>query len=417
MATTLDEYATQLKCERCKYSPAQFSCQQCLPMNTFCSKCDSSVHSLSSKKIHKRSPLEPLNSSQYLKSIKPSNTMNIIDNNNNYSSQGFSYDNRKTNYETISPNRGEENSKLLSQSQSADIQGKIYFTNLNPNKNNVIQSMSPENFSPNNLNNFSSASYLNSNNMNLVDSSFNKKPFLSSYTTKAFSREYVNELKSIHEKEKQELLFKNNSLQQNLDRLKLSFTDQIQHLQRQVEDNNNKNNSTIRLIDEENNLKLRTIINEKDVLLQDLRKQLEEYRNCNEDLMGRLEERIKNNKINKSKTKEQVVKLETIINSKDNEIERLKSNYKGKLEDLTKKNDDQLDDYNNKFELSMNRMSLDHAKEKNKLEQLIENREKELTEVIEKKREDEKYFNQTINEIKGENEMLRKNLMKGMIRI
>lgn len=51
-------------------------------------------------------------------------------------------------------------------------------------------------------------------------------------STTHFSKQYVNELKSMHDKEKEELMHKNQALSNNLERLKSSFNDQIYLLQK-----------------------------------------------------------------------------------------------------------------------------------------------------------------------------------------
>jgi len=42
-----------------------------------------------------------------------------------------------------------------------------------------------------------------------------------------YSKEYLNELKNIYEKEKSELHYKNSTLQNNINRLKSSFAEQV----------------------------------------------------------------------------------------------------------------------------------------------------------------------------------------------
>ena len=61
---------------------------------------------------------------------------------------------------------------------------------------------------------------------NYDDYNFEEKRNYTS-NNRTFSREYVNELKGIYEKEKEEMQYKNHALQTNLDRLKSTLTDQV----------------------------------------------------------------------------------------------------------------------------------------------------------------------------------------------
>ena len=42
------------KCERCLINQSNFVCEQCEPLKAFCKKCDSLIHTLSTKRNHIR---------------------------------------------------------------------------------------------------------------------------------------------------------------------------------------------------------------------------------------------------------------------------------------------------------------------------------------------------------------------------
>ena len=54
--------------------------------------------------------------------------------------------------------------------------------------------------------------------------------------------------------------------------LKVSFSDQIRNLTKDIEENNHKSNNTMRLIHDKHNLKLRSHLGEKDSLIKDLQR-------------------------------------------------------------------------------------------------------------------------------------------------
>lgn len=71
-----------------------------------------------------------------------------------------------------------------------------------------------------------------------------------------FSKDYVNELKQMYEKEKEELVKKNLAVSTNLERLKSSFNDQLYLLQKQLADLKCKSNNELVKLSEEKDMEL-----------------------------------------------------------------------------------------------------------------------------------------------------------------
>jgi 16S rRNA G1207 methylase RsmC len=151
-----------------------------------------------------------------------------------------------------------------------------------------------------------------------------------------YTREYVNELKSIHEKEKDELLYKYNSLMNNLNRLKTSFSDQILQLQKQIDENNQKNSHVIKITEEECNTKLRGVVGDKDSQIKNLKKQIEEYKECNEELLSKMNWNIKSTREEKNDSLNKLCEMEQMVDDKEAEINNLKNHYENKLLDKQK---------------------------------------------------------------------------------
>jgi hypothetical protein len=82
---------------------------------------------------------------------------------------------------------------------------------------------------------------------------------------KTYSKEYILELQNIHQKEKNELLFKISSLENTLERIKISFNAQIKKMLMNQNSNEKDFANKIENIKENYNLKLKTIENEKDL--------------------------------------------------------------------------------------------------------------------------------------------------------
>jgi hypothetical protein len=146
-----------ITCERCKHEKADYECKFCRPINTFCNKCDLFIHSLPSKKNHKRDLIINLNK------------------------QGDPYNySHKYNSEKIE----------MLEDQIANLVRR----------------------------NFSCVHCTQCHNCN---------------RSNLFTKEYIDELKNIFLKEKEQILFQNNSLQNNLDRIKTSFNDEFKILNKE----------------------------------------------------------------------------------------------------------------------------------------------------------------------------------------
>ena len=72
-------------CVRCKTRPVLFICSNCADLNNFCEQCDYYVHSINSKKSHRRSHISNISNEQLL-------------NENSYSGQNFYANNRNNSY-------------------------------------------------------------------------------------------------------------------------------------------------------------------------------------------------------------------------------------------------------------------------------------------------------------------------------
>ena len=77
----MDTITIKERCMRCRSMDIEYICQVCQPINSFCSKCDSFVHTLPSKKSHKREILN-LNTIGTKQSFHKNDNMTIQDNNN-----------------------------------------------------------------------------------------------------------------------------------------------------------------------------------------------------------------------------------------------------------------------------------------------------------------------------------------------
>ena len=165
-----------ISCERCKSSLATIFCEECKPFQYFCDQCDTAVHNIISRKNHNR---ENLSLIDYY-SNQNTNNKNINKNN-------------KYNYNIYN----EENKEMINNNENID------------NVNIINSYKTPQNFSFRNI---------NDNYIKIQNDEFIKK---------IYSKEYINELNNLHEKEKDELLNKISTLQNTINRIKSSLNDEI----------------------------------------------------------------------------------------------------------------------------------------------------------------------------------------------
>lgn len=268
-----------------------------------------------------------------------SNTNNNKDNNanlfyENTPSMGINYSKSIKNFNKNSCNYSNKN-KISSNSFSKshlnnDISANENI-NQNFNNNNILNSfpLSQEEKHIKNFNSTNSQSELK--NTNFVTTSS---------TSNYYSKEYVNELNMLHSKEKDDLVYKLNSLQGSLDRLKVSLSDQMISLQKQFEENNLNYNNKIQHLESqqkklfEKNIWLNDQDRQKEKLIENLKTRVKKLKESYIDLQEKYEYHLSACKDDKIQQQRQFDELQIKIVQKDNEIEELKHFYNRKIEEI-----------------------------------------------------------------------------------
>jgi hypothetical protein len=359
-------------CERCKNKYADFVCYICEPLKAFCSGCDTTLHSLPSKKNHKRDSID-----LYGKSPR--------------SNRDEVYMEQDTNYMTLQSKRNLSNN--IDNMGSAEFHGKITFTGSPRQQMNLRATSNDE------------QAYSN------LDAKFKMTDF-----NKMYTREYVNELKSLHQKEKDELIFKHNALQNNLNRLKTSFSDQILELQKQVDENKHKNNHMVKMNEEETSSRFKGQIVERDNAVKNLKKQIEEFKECNEELLARMNKTIKIQKEDKNDCSNKLNEYENLVQEKEIEIKNLKNYYEDKLAEKHKQASSMQGDIE-QYDIINFRIIFNHKKEINSLRDELSFKDKESIESFEKQKQEELTFMKNINEVRSENEDLNRIIKKCKLKV
>jgi len=182
----------EIPCGRCKSNDSELVCTNCDPQFKYaCINCDNIIHSLPSKKNHKRvsvNSLEPPLTSKYERgSLTP------VENNSELSSS-----NKFNIMQSLSPIRPNQ---FQSNNVTPNNQNNIDFNSNNQrNTGNNMNSLNnqgnteyQDNFNEMNQNNYSmNNNIINTNTLNNETKNTNKSHF---YVSDSYSKEYVNEIR------------------------------------------------------------------------------------------------------------------------------------------------------------------------------------------------------------------------------
>jgi len=222
------------------------------------------------------------------------------------------------------------------------------------------------------------------------------------YVNSTYSNEYMTELKNIYEKEKQELLFKNQTLQSHIDRLKNTFTEEVTSLQSELQDAHKKYSINVEYLEKENELKLLNAIREKDREIKELLYRINDLEQTVENAKQNAHETNQDSNDLKENFHAKIEEMNNLINEKEREAYNMKVDYERKIElmmdDFNQSRDDLIRTYENKVEGLM----FENKKKEEKMENLSKEKEYRINKLYEKSCKDESYYNNIINELKNE---------------
>ena len=317
------------KCERCQTELANILCQSCEPFHYFCPRCDSIVHSMRVRTSHIR--------------------QNINSNfNNSINSQSMS----TNNYSNLTANFGKlKNEFNLSKSLK-------YCRTSTQTKRKLRMS------------------YNNNNN-----------------NDNYYGKEYLSEINRIHNKEIESLNYKIEILQNNNERLKLNFQNEINLMKERI--NNilkekkqmeEKYNEFIGITIKENQEKIGLLLNENNELKEQKRIMQEEFKEKEEILNENLENY--NNEI-------ELLKNE-LINERNNSCD-LRKNHINKIKEIVKNNNIDIKNLNEWHKKELNEIYYDGKNKNEKLIQQIENMSNKIQYLINENEKLKEYNKQLEN--------------------
>ena len=328
-------------CERCKNNKSTLLCNECKPFHYYCNQCDTSIHELPSRKHHHRISIDSFQNSSYFQKTNEKSTQNVIKNMH------------------ITPKNIHQNSLSLNYSH---INSTDYIYDINDNKlNNNTQPLG----NPPKLEE-SKYSYIYNRNTTAIGIGADE-------CKKVYSRDYVNELKIMHDKEKEELLYKITILENTINKIKSSFHDQMSKIK-----------FTQVATEKECNDKIDYIKIEYDAKISNLQKEIEykdkEISNLNQLI---LKQRTLNEKISSSyeELKDNYMSLQNEHKTLNKEYNLLENRSKQDYESLNQKIIKEMNSYDQyKEEANLNLKNLINEKEK-AINDILHQKELEIKEL------------------------------------
>ena len=337
-----------IKCERCQSENAIVVCQACQPFHYFCHRCDSIVHSMRVKSSHLRQNINNL--------INKTLNSPFVESDNNNSTGKF----------------GELNKEINLPSSS-----KRFFRTLTPKKQKVSidnrLSSDKENISSNTGYNYPTAN-------------------------ETFSKDYMNEINRIHNKEKEALQYKIDTLENNIERLKLNFQNEMKLMEermnnilREKKNMEDKYNKIIDMTIKERDEKIGLLLNENNIM-KEKNKVLEEKGKEKDNLLNK----------NIYDYNSQIEKLKNELNNARKDNSDLHKNHMNKVSEMVKTNNDNIKNLNEIHKKEIDEIYYDGKLKNEKLIQQVEN---DLNKIELLKNENDK-LRENVKKLERNNEIL-----------
>ena len=360
-------------CNRCRIKYSLINCENC--KETFCTECDSYIHSISTKKDHLRKMIYTESTHDTISKLnlnyEPRQTQSNLDcsqnslfNTNKFLSTRMSnIPNKNSNYTLYDELKNDENSKRINYRQT--------FNSFREGNDNLEDYNSIE------------QSY------NDINNEINEK-------NKNVSGFYINEVKSAYTNEKNELILKINQLSKELVDTKTNLGEHIDYLNSQIIDIENKYKDELSelTLKYSEDLKYNSIQNE--TRIKELESELNVEREKNEKLQNKLDE------------------YEQTIKNKDNEIEKLneekasidnakkesEERFKQKISKMDKSHTDKINSLKKSFENELNKVKTELDMNKKDYIKMTEESKENINKMITERKQEKIMYTNEMNKLK-----------------
>ena len=455
------------KCQRCSKKEVSLKCLHCPTINRICNICDKEIHNTSLKINHNRIPIENItinmnenvsfeNKKEPNENLVSNSHINkdviLIENNHqeeqeddniNYSKDCSAILKNNNTSETmdnmiLNLNNYTNDISTINQSVNNNINENLpkkyssttYYLNKYKNKspkniehqtygysNRNLINKSNDNYSYNNNSNNNNNNFLleNSNNSSInnvsnlkSNSVFNKKLLLADN----YSKEYINEIKKIFKKEKDELEYKNKILESSINRLKIEFNERVTYLTKELENSQSNNLLNIKALKDNYEDKIDEIKKNNEMEVSSLKEEIINFQNdknqLNDSFLGEIN--AKNIVIQNLQKENQNLKNE--LNIKNTEIEKLKNSFEELTYQYENKYEDDKKQIINDYEQKIKEIVEKVENSKNSLISMVDKREMDIKEILEQKNNEIQSLNMNINRLKDELNCHKTNLIK-----
>ena len=455
------------KCQRCLKKEVSLKCLHCPTINRICNICDKEIHNTSLKINHNRIPIENItinmnenvsfeNKKEPNENLVSNSHINkdviLIENNHqeeqeddniNYSKDCSAILKNNNTSETmdnmiLNLNNYTNDISTINQSVNNNINENLpkkyssttYYLNKYKNKspkniehqtygysNRNLINKSNDNYSYNNNSNNNNNNFLleNSNNSSInnvsnlkSNSVFNKKLLLADN----YSKEYINEIKKIFKKEKDELEYKNKILESSINRLKIEFNERVAYLTKELDNSQSNNLLNIKALKDNYEDKIDEIKKNNEMEVSSLKEEIINFQNdknqLNDSFLGEIN--AKNIVIQNLQKENQNLKNE--LNIKNTEIEKLKNSFEELTYQYENKYEDDKKQIINDYEQKIKEIVEKVENSKNSLISMVDKREMDIKEILEQKNNEIQSLNMNINRLKDELNCHKTNLIK-----
>ena len=380
-------------CDRCRLKYSLLKCENC--QESFCSECDSYIHSILSKKDHLRKMIYSKQTHETISKLNLNFEQN--DNDNNYNANILPM--------SPIPQLNNNNSSQLS-SISNPLYNILTYDNNNINNNFNLSLNEKENYLKNENNSEIIPQKL------ILDSYRDKNQDIEEIAkindlqgiyendklNKNMSGFYINEIKNIYQCEKNELIAKINQLSKELVDTKTNLGEHIDYLNNYIIQLENKYKTQISdlTVKNTNDLKLNSI--KQDTRIAELESELNIEKEKNVKLQQKLEEYetiIKNNKYDIEKLSDEKIYID---NAKKTSEER----FQQKILNIERSYSDEINKIKKNYETEINKIR--NELESNKMDyfKMTENSKENINKIKTEKNKEKSYYDNIITKLKEE---------------
>ena len=180
-------------------------------------------------------------------------------------------------------------------------------------------------------------------------------------------------------------------------------------MQNQVDEMNSKYSSTTKFIEDDYKYKYEKAMSEKDEEMKRLMNKINDLLDYNDKLSMKVDENLRIIDELRKNYSEKIHEMQLHMNKKDSELIDMKNFYESKIDSMTRNFEEEKSRIVNNYEENLNkyyhlkfRLNNGHTMSKDKLSIILNEREKDIHNILEKQQSQEKNYNDLINELKRE---------------